>query len=115
MPTNPKLANLIVLLKQATEGGRLRWETTPDENTFRVLLGSGFMRLSKSFGTAHPMETSYTLTILDHNGLLVDEYTPEEGEDYFQLADLFGIARRSALNLEAVLDQMLQELKTRAG
>lgn len=116
MPINPKLEALLALLKNGTEARRLHWQTTPDANTFRVSLGTGLVRLWKNESyLATTPGGYYTLTILDHSGQLVDEYTPEGEQERASLAELFGMARRSALNLDNILDEMLAELQSRVG
>ncbi len=116
MATNPKMSALLNLLKNGTESRRLQWQTTPDGNTFRVSLNNGLVRLSRNESEAlFPVHVTYTLTILDPSGQLIDDYTPEGEEEKNTLSQLFGLARRSALNLENILDDMLGELKSRVG
>jgi hypothetical protein len=116
MPTNPKLTSLLALLKNGTEARRLQWQTTPDENTFRVSLANGLVRLSRNESEAlTPVPVTYTLSVLDDRGQLIDDYTPESEQEKASLAELFGVVRRSTLNLEHILDSMLNELKARVG
>lgn len=116
MSTNPKITDLLALLKNGTESRRLQWQTTPDENTFRVSLGTGLIRLSRNDSeTLTPLPVRFTLSIFDHRGQLIDDYSPEAEDEKDSLSELFGMARRSALNLDKILDNMLEELKSRVG
>src|SRR5438094_5682240 len=85
MPTDAKLEKILELLKSLTEAGRLGWTDTPDEATFRASLENGSVRITKgrtnffpTSGTAFittvsPVET-YLLTILDGNGVPIEEF-----------------------------------------
>lgn len=124
MPTDAKLEKIIELLKNLTEAGRLGWTDTPDEATFRASLESGSVRITKgrtnlfpTSGTAFittvsPVD-SYLLTILDGNGVPIEEFRPKEQKEVDALDNLYTLARRSALNTDNILDNIIQELDAR--
>lgn len=128
MATNPKLDRLIDLLAESTLKKELAWETTTDENSFRVDFPTGAVRVNKSpLGqrgglsvsgsgsvgllqgpTTSGVQELYSLTLLDKAGEISDEYQPDNPA---ALSNLFSIARASALQTEELVDSLLSLLE----
>lgn len=107
---NPKFIALLKVLNNATKEGKVNWQETADEDAFRVLLGSGMVRIESGFGedTGH----QYRAFLLNQKGRTIDELWVGEGRDEYGLLDgLYSLARASALNIDMVVDSMLANLK----
>lgn len=115
----PKLQELVEAVTGKTSAGALTWRSFSDES-FRVPIGSGYLhivrdltRVEDSDGDSRPART-YLVQVTDAQGRVVTEATATQGfgeGDYPLLDGLFDAARRSALQTEGVLDQMLATLR----
>lgn len=111
---DPRVPQILRALREGTDAGQLRWTATSEEDTYRLLLGSGLFRVSRylRMPSEHPQ---YRLVMLDKRNEEIDVIEsgdPETGEG---LAGLFSGARRSALNLDDALDSILRELTERTA
>jgi hypothetical protein len=105
-----KFIRLLEELSQATGEGKVRWHETAAENVFRVVLGDGMVRI-ESFGEG--MDQEYRAFLLNQKGWIMDELSVRmDDEDLFTLLDnLYTHARRSALNVDKLVESMLADLK----
>ena len=108
--SSPSLDDLVRVLKAATEKNSLHWKETADENTFRAELSTGAVRISKT--SAAPR---YLLTLLDHDGTLLEEYEPSGEGEMIAIEALYKKARIEALNLDWKLKGLYDQLKSMAG
>jgi hypothetical protein len=101
---------LLRVLNAATDRGTLPWATTAEEDTFRAALGLGMVRISKV--AAAPR---YSLSLLDEEGALLDEYQPSGEGELIAIEALYKKARNKALNLDWKLRHLYDHLKNLAG
>lgn len=118
MSINAKLERLIELLTKATEDKELNWEATTDENSFRAMFPGGAVRVNRSpllFEGRPGIHANggggipYSLTVLNGSGEVVDEYSPD---DSTRLANLFSLARKSALRPDDIVDSIMAWLES---
>ena len=119
MARNPKFMQLLASVKDATEQGRLKWAETIDEETFRVVLKGAIIRLSRVFVDDVDGGSFYVVARLaDHDGHTLDVWTvtdlPAEQSPEF-LDSLFDLARRSAKNVDDLLDHLISEVENQPG
>ncbi len=112
MPTQtspPSLDDLLRVLNVATDKNRLHWTTTAEEDTFRTDFGHGLVRISKTEGFSR-----YVLSLLDREGVLLEEYQPS-GEGLLNVIEaLYKKVRRQALDLDGKLQGVYDQLKNLA-
>src|SRR5436305_7212124 len=114
-----KLYNLLEAAREKTEAGELKWQAFDDES-FRAAVGSGFLhiqrgstRLEDDSGELVPAVT-YSVQVSDEQGRVVAEADVTEGfsaGDFTVLASLFLAARKSALESDRVIEDMLGSLR----
>lgn len=97
---------LLSSLLRDTVSGKIRWTETQDPGSFRVALGGGELRLSRERG-------GHCADVLDASGRVVERIA--EGDTPVELAKLFAAARRSALDVEGLLEKMLTDLNVGGG
>jgi hypothetical protein len=101
-------------LHDATENGSVRWQATADENAYRVGFGRGIIRIWRQMDDES--DWRYTATLIDGEGHEVESASvwqsvvahgrhPPSNELAF-LPLMFEGARRSALNIDALLDEI---------
>jgi hypothetical protein len=108
--TSQNLDELVRLLNAATDNKMLQWSKAAEEDTFRAQLGLGMVRISR--GAAG---SGYILSLLDDEGILLDEYQPAAGGELSAVETLYKKIRHQALNLEWKLKGVFDQLKTLAG
>ena len=109
-PSSPSLGELVRVLNAATDKQVLHWGTTAEEDTFRTELGIGIVNISK---TSSP--SRYLLSLLDQEGILLDEYQPSGEGELLAIEALYKKARSQALNLEWKLKNLYDRIKSLAG
>jgi hypothetical protein len=99
------LRKMVVSLTKATEASSVPWKTN-DGWTFFVTTPAGSIVLSsRDFDGSPP----YSIAISDAEGVQLESFTPdqymteEEDELDDRLRELYGAARRSALNIDKTL------------
>jgi hypothetical protein len=112
------IRDFISRLIPATQIGKLIWQETADEDSFRLLLDTGIILIQRSNmqkmdGTLGQPE--YKLIFLNKNDSEVDSWHPDPGKDYEQLSLLYEVARDSALRPTKLLQAMEQEVIRRSG
>lgn len=103
---------LIRLLVKLTKEGKLAWESSYNDNAFRVNFANTTVVISEE-------KDSYFISLLNNVGAVVDTFSAPRlmdadplGENWYSiLRELFTDARRKALGADQVLDRILQELK----
>ena len=106
MTLDDKLKEIVALLRQLTEDGRLAWEKTTHDGTAAVArLWWGGVRLRPGF--------RYLLELLDDRGNVENTYTPT-GPDAEALAALYGLAIEATRQYTGMVDSVLLELKLRS-
>jgi hypothetical protein len=105
---NEQLRDLAARMLQATTKGDLGWEDVSD-TAFETTLGSSSVIIrSRDKDGAHP----YTLELINSNGVVVDSITSNASgdpwmPDYSVLEPLYEVARRKALDVDAVIAEAL--------
>ena len=112
-PTNTadRFPELLRLLDEATDRGRLVWEATPEDNEYRAVLGTGMVRLTCHGNPSCP----YSLTVLDRWNQVIGQLIPEGKGERDRLQALFGKACRQAPGLDTAFEAVLDELRRRVS
>jgi hypothetical protein len=109
MATEKDIAFSVYILK-LTEEGKLKWEPTARGNEFTASLkGKYSVVLRKGFPgrfIAAEGDPEYDLRLLDENEQELVRLTENENAYIVQLFDL---ARRSSLNVDAIIDEILRD------
>lgn len=117
-----KLIQLFEALKQATNGGRVRWSETSSEGRFRVNLGGGDLEIERerppvtlksNYLDSDPREYTYVIYIQSPNSTKTSEvefFDPKDDQEYRLVKDLYAGARKAALNLDQILDAMIANI-----
>jgi hypothetical protein len=108
--TPPNLNDLLRVLNAATDKKTLHWNTTAEEDTFRAQLDRGMVRISQVSAPSR-----YKLSLLDQDGILLDEYQPTGQVELMAIEALYKKARRQALDLDGRLKSVYDRLKNLAG
>ncbi|MER6035474.1 hypothetical protein ABT133_16385 [Streptomyces sp. NPDC001835] len=122
METSQMLRQLVKTLIETTREGRVEWAADesdgPDSDTFMLSLtrGSVFVWSVDNDG-AHP----FVFQVRGARGQVVERIETtrpfEEGQEWTPLEDdirkLYDLARRSALNIDEVLTQMINDLRSK--
>jgi hypothetical protein len=122
MNDNPQIGKYVKLLKglaEATVSGRLEWEETVEEGTFRVFTEHAMIHLASR---VDPKDGGpyFTLTLLDKRGRVADVHLVRRGilmlpNEEFVLAErLYESARRQALHAEDLLDRAIVDVESLA-
>ena len=99
MTEEPKMAKLLEEVLAKTRDGKVRWEPTINEQVFISALGGKFsLVIDASVGIP-------ALTLGDQKGRTLIRVSGE------QIHELLELARRSALNTDAVVDSVLESLR----
>jgi hypothetical protein len=110
-----KLHRLLLELAQATIKGKLSWEDTADDEEFRAVLKPGMVRIGRRVALYDDGESSryFAVTLLNREGRIAEEFEARESPEIEMSADLFELARRSALKGDALFDDLLADLEKR--
>jgi hypothetical protein len=118
--TRDRLAQVGALLLRQTEAGAIEWRTTDDEEAF-LYSGSKGSVLSRRYLDRQEDSWYYTLSVLNSRGTEVDKLEedwtrdaankPLHQEHNTMLEALWNAARRSALKIDEVLDELMEEIK----
>ncbi|MBX9680447.1 MAG: hypothetical protein K2X38_16940 [Gemmataceae bacterium] len=109
---NQMMQRLVRLLIDRTENGEQKWEDTADEDAFRSMLRTGFVRVNQN--TRHSEDqyepqVGYSITLLDKKGREVDVYAPGPQERTDDVVELWRLARRSARQGDELVKSFLKE------
>jgi hypothetical protein len=110
-----KLHRLFHELTQATNRGKLSWEDTADDEEFRAVLKPGMVRIGRRVALYDDGESSryFAVTLLNREGRIAEEFDSRESSETEMFAELFELARRSALKGDALFDDLLADLEKR--
>jgi hypothetical protein len=110
-----KLHKLLRELNQVTAEGMLPWEDTADDEEFRAILKPGMVRVGRRSAYYDDGESSryFAVTLLNPEGRVAEEFEARESPEIEMAAELFELARRSALKGDALLDDLLADLERR--
>ncbi len=112
------IRDLMKRLIDSTRAGKLSWEETADENTFRLILDAGILhiqRVRQQPALGSSIQGEYRLSLLNENNAIVIEFEGGEAEDYRLLRELHEAARLSALRPNDFLRQVQEEVIRRSG
>ncbi|MEZ5404251.1 MAG: hypothetical protein R2729_31520 [Bryobacteraceae bacterium] len=108
MTNRDRFAALIGKLLKRTRDGSLTWRETADEEEFLAPTPNASVLISQRFGR---FGTELRIKILDDRGRVVETMDASENSGCEEEAtELYEAARRTALNSERVLDELLQSL-----
>jgi hypothetical protein len=94
-----KDAEFIQYLMRETEAGKIRWEPTAQTSEFASSLKGKYKIVLKRAGSSEYM------SLRDANDQLL---LSVGSEDYGPVSDLFGLARRVALDVDSAIDEILR-------
>jgi hypothetical protein len=110
---DPK-AELITLLTESTQRGTLKWTPTARENEFRAITGRGIVTIG-IFSTGDdegPKRGGY-LELADVEGWYLKQWRDEGGSS--EILGLYERVRDTALDVEAAVGKVLDDLRDRAA
>lgn len=110
-----KFHKLLRMLTQATIQGKLPWEDTADDDEFRAILGPGMIRVGRRRAYDDDGDSSiyFAVTLLNRQAREAQEFEVRGSPEIELAAELFELARRSALKGDALLDELLADLEKR--
>ena len=112
MTTQEKVVALVQRLYDKTMLGDLVWEETSQHYVFQAAFPNLIVKLG-CFDQADDLE--YYIALLNESGLEIDRLTASElhsvsRSSYILLKNLFHLAKRQALEVDAALDALIGEL-----
>jgi len=111
MSFEDKFHSLVAQLSAGTAAGRLQWEDTADEDTYRIALRTGLIQVNRFTPVGSECdETRYALSVFNNVNKLVERYDPEAVTSQTELEGLWQGARRSAMHADQVIDSLLKEV-----
>jgi hypothetical protein len=108
--TSPNLDDLLRVLNAATDKRTIKWSTTASEDTFRAVLDFGMVTIS-----AEDLGPGYILTLLDRDGIVLEQYRSSGEGTLLALEALHKKARHQALEVDEKLKDWYNRLKSLAG
>jgi hypothetical protein len=105
MNANKKFLSLLERLRDATSGGKIEWQETAEEDTFRANIGEFMVRIGQEFSLLG--ESSYYASFLTSKAKVVDKIVASTGGEIALLSELHGLARRSAFKADDLLNSAL--------
>lgn len=105
-----ELAQILTGLVERTSEGKLKWSRTVQDHRFATSIGAISVVISEFDGQNPPR---YGLDILDESGETVESlrYHNSTAEQDQQMERLFFQARRSALNIDEILERLAKGLE----
>jgi hypothetical protein len=115
-----KYAQILQLLIEQTDSGKLDWKETGDESGFLVSFPNYSILVSEEMGSHGT--PYYVVSVVNSEGKIIDRFS-EGMADFFDLSenshnimkDLFNKARRRALRADDALDNIIAHLGGAAG
>jgi hypothetical protein len=117
MRTEEKLLKLFQRLHAKTKAGEIKWEQTSRSDVFQTAFPNYVVKLS-----ARPSDSGeafdYFVSIVNENGVVLETASDIDiskafpaVEAYKTMRELYDMARREALGVNAALDSLLGELE----
>ena len=108
-----ELSKILTGLVQRTTEGKLNWSRTVQNDRFVASVGAISVTIVDTGYIVGTDEASYRLDILDEFGEMVESlgYQDTDGAQDRQLARLYVLARRSALDIDSVLEKLAKGLE----
>lgn len=107
-----RIRELMKRLIDSTKAGKLSWEETADENTFRLTLDVGIIHIQQ---VGSQSAGDFRLSMLNENNAIVEVFEGGQTEENHLLRELYEAARFSALRANDFLRQLEQEVIRRSG
>jgi hypothetical protein len=104
-----KIERLASLLYEKSKRGEIKWEATADENAFQTSLSNYSVIVVQDSDEAFGHDV--VLKICNEQGRVMEELPQSESNE---LGSLFELARRTAMGVEAALDEILTALESPA-
>lgn len=112
------IKNLVAALTDATRKGTAQWSSR-DEQTMYLATNSGSILLKpRDDDGAAP----YAISVLNEQGNVIESFSsssdwtgPEEDELEILVGELYSLARRKALNIDTVLNNIIREISSPEG
>ena len=95
------------LIRRTTDG-KLKWQRSVHDNQFVASVDAISVVILQI--TLRGYGSGYSLEILDENGQTVEVFSSTRGYAE-QMGQLFALARRSALNIDSVLQKLAESLE----
>ena len=108
-----EIADIVTKLWERTNQHKISWEPTVNENTFLATIGDSSSVTVTSY-RSRDGDDEVRFRILDERGRELEEYDTDENEDdevIEKLNDIYNEARRTALQINSRLDELLEELE----
>lgn len=120
MATDNELRDLLSFLEQGMQQKSLKWKKTPTDTVFRMdLSDEAYVRLIRDDYLSEDEEGAgrYILQLFNSASDLLDEWSSAEvpQPESTKLAELFRLARRSALDVENQIHQILKKLQEKVS
>ncbi len=105
----PDLNAIVIRLVARTEDGKLKWNETPISWQYTASVGEIAVRISGPSGLG---KGEYRLSIIDELGRNVETVSSADESPFgeSQLRKLFNLARRSALDVDSILERLNRAL-----
>lgn len=107
---NSRFKQTLLQLLHKTSAGVLKWQETADDHAFRIGLGDGIIRIERRFSYGGQNE-DYIVRLFGITGREVESASSENEEDFDFLPGLFESARRSALDIDGLLDTIEKDIE----
>src|SRR5580658_10510054 len=107
MATEKDIAFALYMIK-LTKEGKLKWEATAGPAEFTASLKGKYTVVigRPSSIIRYATDTEYYFKLIDQSGQELIRLTEE---DYREVVQLFDLARRTSLNVDAIIDEILGE------
>jgi hypothetical protein len=115
MTTEEKIARIVQRLHAKTAAKEIKWERTSRSDVFQTALPNYVVKVSTT-PSDQSMGLDYVVSIVDASGAVLEsasdvDVTKVFTQAYPMMKDLYEMARRSALGVDAALDSLLAELE----
>lgn len=103
-----RLWQLASALVEATDSGRAAWAEAAEAGTFEFTGKAGTVSIGSIDRDGY---APYVVSLVDGNGLVVESVDSRESDSWSGLLhDLYAAARRTALNIDPLVDSLLEEI-----
>jgi len=128
MTVDEKVWKLAQLLHDKTGSGKIKWDRSPSKNSFLTAFPNYSVQISEGWGiqgvqlsplVASAVPKHYSISIFNEDGGLVEQagdptikanVNGASPDPNALMAELYSMARRSAVGADAALDELIAEL-----